>query len=143
MATFIGGTAMVLQFIDASGTISIQNQYTKFTVPWKVDKVDTSSGSVTSKTYLPTLKDATADYEGFNNGAASPLGTADLKRMEPGKAGTLIWAPFGTNSGSPKGGGYGFWETGDVDYPFANAVTVKLAFQFSGDLTYDPNSSTF
>lgn len=143
MATFIGGNAMVIQWIDGSGTISIQNQYTKLDAPWKVDKVDTSSGSVTSKTYLPTLKDATIDYEGFHDGKGSPLGTADLFRMEPGKSGTLIWAPFGTSSGNPKGGGAGFMEVADVSFPFAGAVTVKLTFQVSGDLLFDPNTSTF
>lgn len=143
MATFIGGTAMVIQWIDGSGTISIQNQYTKLDFNWKVDKVDTSSGSVTSKTYLPTLKDATIDYEGFHDGKGSPLGTADLFRLEPGKSGTFIFAPLGTSSGNPKGGGAGFVEQAPTSFPFAGAVTVKMTIQMSGDLAFDPNTSVF
>ena len=143
MATYIGGTALVLQWINANGTISIQNQYTKFTTPWTVDLVDTSAGSVTAKQYLPTLTDATADYEGFSDGKGSPLGTSDLFQLEPGKAGTLVWAPFGTASGNPKGGGLAYVKSCEQDYPFANAVTVKITFQLSGTKLYDENQTTF
>lgn len=143
MPTFIGGTAFCLLWIDSSGTLQLQDQYTKFTAPWQVDLVDTSAGSVSSKQYLPTLKDATADYEGFTTGKAGTLGTAALERMKPGSPGTLVWAPLGTATGNPKGGGFGYVKQLDQDFPFANAVTTKLTFQYSGDLAFDPYAATF
>lgn len=143
MATYIGGTAMIIQWLSNGGTVTLQNQYTKFDTPWNVTMVDTSSGSVTSKTYLPTLKDATATYEGFSDGKVAPLGTADLFQLEPATAGTLLWAPFGTVAGNPKGGGFAYVKTQDVSYPFANVVTVKLDWQISGTKLFDENTNVW
>lgn len=142
MAKYIGGTAMILQWIQA-GTVTIQVQYTKLNTPWQTDLTEVSSGSALAKAYLPTLKDMLITYEGYSNGLASPLGTSDMSKLEPQASGTLVWAPFGTTSGSPKGAAFCYIKSAELDYPYADKVTVKLEFQVSGELLSDPNTATF
>lgn len=139
MAKYIGGTAMVIMWVNNAGTIAIQQQYTKLNTPWQTDLTEVSSGSALAKAYLPTLKDMLITYEGYSNGTDSPMGTATLAQMEPQMSGTFYWAPFGTAAGKPKGGAFCYIKTADPDYPYADKVTIKLELQVSGELLFDPN----
>lgn len=139
MAKYIGGTAMIVQWLSGGGTSTINTQYTKLSTPWNTDLTEVSSGSALAKAYLPTLKDMLITYEGYSNGTDTPLGTADMAKLEPQMAGTLIWAPFGTSTGKMKGGAFCYVKAAELEYPYADKVTVKLEFQVSGELIFDPN----
>ena len=142
MAKYVG-RSLVIQFIDSNGTITISNQFNQFDTKWQTEFTEVSTGNAFDKAYLPTLADMTATYKGLSNGTASPLGTADLFRLEPQDFGTVIYAPLGTASGMPKGGFAAYVKSQDITYPYANKVEVSLEFQRSGTLLYDVNSATF
>jgi hypothetical protein len=143
MAKFIGGTEMLIGWRDNSGTIWINAQYQTFDTNWSGGVVDVTSGSQLAKEKLPTIKDFVANYVGFHDGTASPLGTADLARMEPRMGGTLYWAPQGTTAGRMKGAIFAWIAKQDLKYPYDNAVTVTLDFEGSGELISDPNTATW
>lgn len=147
MGKHVSGPSMYIDWIDNSGTIQWQADYQKFNFPRKVDKVDVTAGADSSKDYLPTLKDYTFTWEGFfdDSGASGSMGTAMLNRLAEGNFGTVRWGHSGTASGKPKGAAYVFVESQEIDYPYDNAMTVKLTLQVTGGagLLSDPNVATW
>lgn len=143
MAKYVAGPTMIIQFWNANGTATIQNQYQVFDTKLSSDTVDVSSGSTTAHQRLATLKDSSFSYEGFSNGKSSPLGTADLHILVHGAYGTLQWAPLGTASGNPKGQVACIVNNKEISYPYADAVKVKLDWESDGDLIADPDVATF
>jgi hypothetical protein len=141
MSQTVVGTTIIVQWIDATGTLAIQGEYTEFSFPRSVDKADITAGANTSKDYLPTIADYTFKMKGFWDDASGALGTASLARLKEGKFGTLRFGVKGTAAGKPKGEAYVFVEKQDHSYPYNDAATVDLEWQCVGGtgLIHDPN----
>ena len=112
------------------GTV-ISADYTSFTTSEEGELVDLTAGPDTFHYYASLDRtDATIDYEGFYDSAAS--GSAVWNKLAPNTAGTLIIAPLGTATGKPKR----TWsrvlvQNRDMEMPFEDGITISASFQAS------------
>lgn len=114
---------------------SIIADYREFTVEETVDTVDKTAGSETDKSYIPTLKDATAT---LTYAYAGSVGTAISNLFKVSTQGTLLWGVEGTATGKPKGG----WANGIVTAhskptTYNDLVVRTVTFQKSGTVLFN------
>lgn len=89
--------------------VAINADYRSWNIEETIDTVDSTAGSETDKSYIPTLKDGTAELMYAYTGTA---GTVYVTNFVVGTEGALLYGPEGTATGKPKGG-------------FSNAIVVS------------------
>lgn len=117
------------------GAVAITADFREFTVSPTIDTVDKTAGSETDKSYIPTLKDATATLTYAYSGSA---GTAISTKFQIGTEGALLWGVEGTATGKPKGG----WQNAIVtahDKPvvYNDLIVRTVTFQKSGTASFN------
>lgn len=128
------GTALVIEFLpNAGGTITLQDQFRVLRLRSETAAIDVSAGSTHWREYVAGLSAWRALYDGLNNGAASPLGTADIAALR-GAGGTLRLSPHGTASGNIRYQGAVITTRLDQNYPYDDLATVTIGWQGSGAL---------
>ena len=133
------GSALVVQWLYASGTNTISGNQRTFTYTPSIDLVDQTSGADTNKHYLTAVKDGQATLEALVQAGTNSGGTAAFSTLTEGNSGTLIWSPEGTAATKPKytmpaiSNGAGF------TYPYADVVVASVSFQQNGTRTEGTN----
>lgn len=140
MARF-SGSALVVQWIDASGTVVISGTQKTLDVEDGIDTIDVTGGADQHRTYVSGVKDGTASMTLWDNGTA---GTATYARLASGSAGTLVWSPAGTQTGASRYSKPGIVTKNKRGYPFDDGVARDLEWQFTGVYVWDgDNGSTW
>lgn len=134
MSEFRGNTLDV-RVIHSGGTMVLNDQYRTVKLPWSQDAIDASAGTIDWRDFLKGLKQWTFSYEGLNNGAASPLGTADQATLRSMPMGTIIVSPFGTAAGNQKLSGAGFPTKVDTEIKYDDVAPLNFEWQGSGALS--------
>lgn len=137
------GTAGYIGFIVAGGTVALLPNYTNFDFNTTGSQVDTTSGSATWDTHLPSRQNWDAALEMFFDDSASPNtgGTADLAKFVANVTGVLVVAPLGTATGKPKYGGSVTVGKHDKAMPFADPLGVKMTFKGNGQPYWNDGSA--
>ena len=126
----ITGKDAYINWASSAGTINLSGDYRSVSIKENTDTAETTAGSDTHKTYLPTIKSATIDYSGlFPSGTA---GTALYAALAAGVQGTLTVAPEGTASGKVSKAYPAISMGATYDTPYADVVTVNVTFQSNG-----------
>ena len=85
----ITGKDAYINWASSAGTINLSGDYRSASIKENTDTAETTAGSDTHKTYIPTIMSATIDYSGlFPTG-----GTALYAALAAGVQGTLTIAP--------------------------------------------------
>ena len=132
MATeYVGGTAMVLQWIYSGGTLSLAADTRN--VSWKpsIETIDTTAGSDTVRTYINSFKSATASIAMVDQTNAA--GTASA--LDAGVRGTLIIGPEGTATGKRKITFPSMSGGANYAYPYDGIVEITCDFVATGAYT--------
>lgn len=120
-------------YISFNG-VAVQADYRAFNVEETIDTVDKTAGSETDKSYIPTLKDGTAELVYAYAGSA---GTAISTNFQVGTQGTLLYGAEGTATGKPKGGWANAIVVGHSKPMAYNDLIVRtVKFQKSGTATF-------
>lgn len=124
----ITGKDAYINWASSAGTINLSGDYRSVSIKENTDTAETTAGSDTHKTYIPTIKSATIDYSGlFPTG-----GTALYAALAAGVQGTLTVAPEGTASGKVSKVYPAISMGASYDTPYADVVTVTCIFQSNG-----------
>ena len=124
----ITGKDAYINWASSAGTINLSTDYRSVSINESTDTAETTAGSDTHKTYLPTIKSATINYLGlFPSG-----GTALYAALAAGVQGTLTVAPEGTASGKVSKVYPAISMGASYDTPYADVVTVTCTFQSNG-----------
>ena len=124
----ITGKDAYINWASSAGTINLSGDYRSVSIKENTDTAETTAGSDTHKTYIPTIKSATIDYSGlFPTG-----GTALYAALAAGVRGTLTVAPEGTASGKVSKVYPAISMGASYDTPYADVVTVNVTFQSNG-----------
>jgi hypothetical protein len=115
---------MVLQWIYSGGTVALNGDYRTCSWTPSVSNTETTAGSDTHQTFLPTVKNATASI----GMVAQTGGTAMIAALAAGNSGTLIIGPEGTASGKPKITFPSFSNGAQFTYPYAGTVEFTCSF---------------
>lgn len=126
------GKDLDVKWIDASGTVQLNGDFTAFDYTPSIDLVDQSAGSDTNKTYLTTLKDGKASLTANFQAGTAVGGTASFSRLYEGASGTVVWSPEGTAATKPKYTIPALAMGAVFSYPFAGLVEAKCDFQQNG-----------
>jgi hypothetical protein len=97
MTAYIG-SALSAVWTYASGTVTLNTDFTKFTYTPTIDLIDTSAGADTSKQFIAGFKDAKCNITVYHQSADLAIGTAVVE----GTQGTLVVGPEGTAVGKMK-----------------------------------------
>lgn len=136
MSEFLGGSAGVFEFIHAGGTMLLNDQHQRIAFQTFTEPIDTTSGTISWRQYAAGLSRWLCTYSGYNNGTASPLGTADLKALKAA-FGTVRYSPFGTITGSNRLYGAALVTNVEQTYPYDDLAAVRVEWQGSGILFED------
>lgn len=126
------GSALVVQWLYASGTNLVSGNQRTLSYTPSIDLVDQTSGADTNKKYLTAVKDGQATLEALLQSGTNAGGTSAFSTLTEGNSGTLIWSPEGTAAGKAKytmpaiSQGVGF------TYPYADVVVASTSFQQNG-----------
>lgn len=125
------GNQQALTFVYSGGTVDMQQQLRSVTLPFNTDMVDASAGTVSYREYISGLTDYTCDVELLYNGAASPIGSADLKALRR-TTGTVNYGPQGSATNAHKITFAALVTSLEFASPYDDIVTVNISFQGSG-----------
>jgi hypothetical protein len=118
----------------AFGGTELQADYRSLELATEVGLVDASAGSDANRTYLPTLKDGTAELTLVAQ--ADGVGaTAPRQLCAEGESGTLEWGPEGDAAGKPRRYVDAIVSSFEERVPYDDLVEFRITFQFSGELT--------
>lgn len=134
MAKFQAGTAGIIQWIDASGTVWLNPNFTEGAFNQTGETVDTTSGAATWDTHNPARQNWEITLKMFfdNAGTASSGGTADLKRLVANTMGVIAIGQQGTATGAQKLGGSVTVTKNENAFPFAEPSVIDLSFKGNG-----------
>lgn len=100
MTQFLG-SALIVQWVYASGTANLQADYQKFTEKTSIELVDVTAGADPTKVFLPSFKDYTLNISGFMEQGGT-VGALAGTLLNEGNIGTLFVGPEGTATGKVK-----------------------------------------
>lgn len=140
MAKFQMGTAGIIQWISAGGTITLNPNYTTWEMNQSGDNADTTSGSATWDTHNPTRQNWEMSMEMFFDDG-STNGTADFSKLIVNTLGLIAVGPLGTATGKPKFGGSVSVTKHDLSGAFADPMTVALSFKGNGQPYWNQGSA--
>jgi hypothetical protein len=140
MAKFVMGTAGYIGWIFAGGTTALLPNYTTIEFNQSGDNADTTSGSATWDTHIPTRQNWDMSLEMFFDDGSSN-GTADFSKLIANSTGVMFFGPLGTATGKPKYGGSATVTKADMPLPFADPVTVKLSLKGNGQPYWNQGSA--
>lgn len=136
MATeYVGGTAMVLQWIYSGGTLNLAADARSVAWTPSIETIDTTAGSDTVRTYINSFKSAGASISLVDQTNAA--GTASA--LDAGVRGTLIIGPEGTATGKRKITFPSMSSGGQYSWPYDGIAEIKCDFVATGaytDATY-------
>lgn len=133
-AVAMSGTAIVVQWIVAGGTVTIQPNYTNASFNQTGEQADTTSGAATWDTHEVSRQNWEFSLEGFFDTAAtgSTFGTADLAKLIVNTKGLIAIGPLGTATGKQKFGGSATVSKNEATMDFADPLKVSLSFKGNG-----------
>ena len=99
MAEF-AGSAVLIQWIWASGTVSIHTDQRNYNYAPSIDFIDATAGADTARQRVNSFKDGSLTVSTLAQDGAS--GTALMAACAEGNSGTIILAPNGTVAGNVK-----------------------------------------
>jgi hypothetical protein len=128
MTELIAGPNMILQWITAAGTQTLNADYRE--VEWNpsVAYVETTAGQDTQVGRIPTIKDASAAVTLLGQTG----GTALVAALPAGQAGTLIIGPEGTASGKRKITFPSYADGAKQTFPYADVSQITCGFTGAG-----------
>lgn len=129
------GDQLVIEWLSGSGTAALSGQYHALHVQHGADVIDITSGTVANREFLAGPAFFSIRLEGYHNGTASPLGTADLTALAPRSGGTVRVSPLGTATGQPYYLGSALVTGRTFDFTFDDLATVSIEWRGSGALT--------
>jgi hypothetical protein len=132
--TRLGPTA-IIQFVDATGTITLHSKYRTATMNDNNNLIETTSGADLAKTYIAGIAEWGCDVEYVFQGTDSTLGTADLKRLKSGGTGLLNVGPLGSATNSLKQYGNVIIESRQIPLPYDELSMISISFKGNGALT--------
>lgn len=139
MPALVCGPNMVIHFLQGSGTIVMHGDYRTFTYTPSGDLADQTAGADTHKSYLPTLKDGKASFQGLLQGTSAVGGTLMAAGCAELLSGTLKWSPEGTALGKTLYTMPVISMGAALSYPYADVCDVKIDFQQNGARTEGTN----
>ena len=128
MTEYITGANAVINWVWTGGTVNLAGDYRGISTKESTSTVDTTAGTIRFETHLPTLKSATADY----NGLFPAGGTALYAALAAGNQGTLIVAPEGTATGKLIKTYPATSLGATIDTPYNEVVTINCSFKSNG-----------
>lgn len=131
MAAF-KGKDLDVKWIDTSGTVSLNGDFTAFDYTPSVDLLDQTAGADTNKTYITGVKDGKASLTALLQAGTASGGTVAFSRVYEGAEGTVIWSPEGTAATKPKYTMPVIAMGAAFTYPFNALVEAKVEFQQNG-----------
>lgn len=137
------GTAMVIQWLVAGGTVTIQPNYTDASFNQTGEQADTTSGAATWDTHEVSRQNWEFTMKGFFDTSANPntYGTADLAKLTANTKGVVAVGPLGTATGKPKFGGSATVSKADFSLAFADPGEVSLSFKGNGQPYWNHGSA--
>lgn len=132
MATeYVGGTALVLQWIYSGGTLSLAADTRSVAWTPSVETIDTTAGSDTVRTYINSFKSASATISMVDQTNAAGTATA----FDAGVRGTLIIGPEGTAVGKRKITFPSMSSGGKYTWPYDGIAEISVEFVAVGAYT--------
>lgn len=125
MSHFTGSAA----YIEFRG-VAMNTDYRNFDPDRKIDKTETTAGADTDKSYLPTIRDGTVKMTFVQDNSAA--GTAVVRNLYEGAAGTLRWGTEGTATGMPKYECEAFVESLTAGLKYNEATLRDVTWQKTG-----------
>lgn len=125
------GSANVIQWITAAGTLAMSGDTRTLTITPSQDTIDATAGQDTSKQFLPSFTTWDVSWEGVaQNGTAD---TAYMAQLAPSMSGTLKVYPYGTAGSSSLFTMPAFSKGGAITMPYADVTTISASWsQASG-----------
>lgn len=124
----VTGSAAYISWASTAGTVNLATDYRSVSIKEGVDTAETTAGADTHKTFLPTIKSASIDYQGLFPAG----GTALYNALAAGVQGTLTVAPEGTAAGKVSKAYPAISMGATFDTPYSDVVTVNVTFQSNG-----------
>lgn len=128
MAEFISGPLMVLTWVHPGGTTTLSADHRN--VQWSPSTAyaESTAGSDSQVSRLPSLKDATCSIELVNPAG----GTALYAALQPQVAGTLTIQPEGTATNKRKITFPCYSDGAQYAHPYSDVATLTCAFTGAG-----------
>lgn len=131
MSKLAFGTAGVIQWIHAGGTISLLPNFTELEFNLTGNQEDTTSGSAVWETHLPTLSSWEVTGKMFwDDGSVN--GTADFSHLVANETGVIAIGNLGSATGKPKFGGSATVGAFNTSMPFAAPMTADFTLKGNG-----------
>lgn len=128
------GTALVVQWITASGTAVLTAESRTYEVNQQSNQIDVTVRSDTAKNFLPDFPAISASMEGLDT-TGTPTGGTPAQawdKVNIGDSGTLQWGPEGTATGNRKDYMPAIVKTKTFSSPYDGAVNWKLEWDAQG-----------
>ncbi len=129
------GDQLVIEWLSGGGTATLTGQYRKISLQHGADVIEITGGTVAHREYLAGPAFFGVRLEGYHNGTATPLGTADLATLAPRTGGTVRVSPLGTAAGQPYYSGSALVTGRDFEFAFDELATLTIEWRGSGPLT--------
>lgn len=100
MSQFLG-SALIVQWVYATGTANLTQDYQKFTENTSIELVEVTAGADPTKVFLPSFKDYTLNLSGLWEQGGT-IGALAGTLLNEGNIGTLFVGPEGTATTKPK-----------------------------------------
>jgi hypothetical protein len=125
--TKYSGAALYLEFAGSNFSATRRT----LDVTHNMETADATAGADAYRNFVTTVKmiEASAEILGLT---AATGGSAQIAATQPGAFGTLIWAPEGTSTGSPKWGFYAMLSEISPSYPFDDVVVHNAKWVMAG-----------
>ncbi len=127
------GKDLVVIWAYSGGSVSLESEFRTFSTSESGDHADASAGNDTYRDKLPTLADASAQYDGLDTNDAT--GTTNWDAVQLHQAGTLYWYPLGTASAKPKHSAAAFVNQRDREFPYDDVVTITVGWELTEEPT--------
>lgn len=131
------GSSWYGTWITSGGTFVLSGNQTMFGVERTVDTVESTAGSDTQKSYLPTVTDNKFSYAYYDAGTAAAAGTALAKQLRPNTQGTITFGPQGTATGKPQYQIAAVVTSQKIEYSFDAVALMEVEFLGSGSWVKD------
>lgn len=126
--TAYSGSALVMSWIHAGGTVAIEGDFRSATYEPSIDLYDATAGADANKSYIAGVKDGRVSI----SCVMQSKGTALTNALKEGTAGTLIIGPEGTAATNPKYTIPGIAMGARFNFPYNDVVEFTCDIQQNG-----------
>lgn len=124
-------------WIWSGGTVTLSGDQRSFNDNRTIDLAESTAGSDTDKSFLPTVKDGTMDFEYVEDNAG---GTTLNRALAAGNQGTITWGNMGSATGMPKFQCVAIVKDNKRTSPYADVSMHTVTLQKTGAMVLDADS---